>query len=59
MLEAIKRISLSLSTCFFHVESESGIKNFLSAKTKALERYKGSKIVKNAVFGQFMGSMTS
>ena len=44
---------------FFYVESESGIKNVLSTKTEALERYKDSKIVKNAVFGQFMGSMTS
>ena len=44
---------------FFHVKSESGIKNCLSTITKALERYKGSKIVKNAVFRQFMGSMTS
>ena len=44
----------------FNEESESGIKNnYLSAEIKALERYKGSKIVKNAVFGQFMGSMTS
>ena len=43
----------------FHVESESGIKTCLSTETKALESYKGSKIVKNAVFGQFMGSMMS
>ena len=40
-------------------ETESGLKNCLSAETKALEWFKGSKIVKNAIFGQFRGSMTS
>ena len=45
-LQTLKTTLKNAFRLVFHVETESGIKNCLSAETKALERYKGSKIVK-------------